>query len=52
MAVGIAWIFCIIMTATGHFPPGHGARTNGQLSVFHEAPWFSVPYPGTFICVL
>lgn len=46
LTIMIMWAICLILTATGHLPEGHPARTDLKLSIIEDAPWFRVPYPG------
>lgn len=49
----IAWLVCLILTATDVFPNdpnkwGYAARTDVKINVLREAKWFRVPYPGKY----
>lgn len=46
LAILISWGFCAILTAADVFPEGNKARTDLNLGLIGDSPWFRVPYPG------
>ena len=57
LAIVTAWLICVILTAADVFPDdpnayGYAARTDTNVKVLREAPWFAVPHPGTVVIIL
>ena len=49
LSIGTAWIICFILTVTGVLSEDSAARTDKNLEILTDAPWFRVPYPGNCI---
>ena len=50
LAVGCGWLLCFILTEADALPtnstdPAYRARTDINLGVVSDAPWFKFPYP-------
>nr|KAG5704074.1 hypothetical protein BaRGS_017578 [Batillaria attramentaria] len=53
LGVAFGWIFCFVLTEAGAFPsnssePAYYARTDINLGVIDQVPWFKIPYPFQF----
>ncbi|KAL7635606.1 UNVERIFIED_CONTAM: hypothetical protein RMT77_014675 [Armadillidium vulgare] len=45
LATVISWLFCFILTMFEVLPKGSPARTDTELSLIYDSPWFYIPYP-------
>nr|KAG5704077.1 hypothetical protein BaRGS_017581 [Batillaria attramentaria] len=53
LGVAFGWFFCLILTVSGALPnnstePAYWARTDVNVHVIGQVPWFQIPYPFQF----
>ena len=42
------WLLCYILTVTNVLTEGSKARTDNNMNIIHQSPWFRIPYPFQF----
>ncbi|KAB7507704.1 Solute carrier family 23 member 2 [Armadillidium nasatum] len=45
LATVFSWLFCFLLTMFEVLPKGSPARTDTELSLIYDSPWFYIPYP-------
>eukprot|EP00934_Nitzschia_sp_Nitz4_P000891 Nitzschia sp. Nitz4//scaffold29_size155292//44476//46586//NITZ4_002647-RA/size155292-augustus-gene-0.202-mRNA-1//1//CDS//3329546415//891//frame0 len=45
LAIGVTWILGAILTASDVWDEGNACRTDANIDILKESPWFRVPYP-------
>ena len=45
LGIIVTWIYALAMTEGGVWSEGYPCRTDNNLSILYDAPWFRVPYP-------